>query len=110
MVPLSTTHQTAAIELKTSGRTTAAEQIESAIRNLSIRPKPDFSGAVDRATNAMECVLQDITGEKQMTLGDYLREHSDLSRPFEKSIGRPMGLCLQFRRKTWQGERRAEAR
>ena len=72
------TLQTADSELKASGRTTAAERIESAIRNLSIRPRPDFSGAVDRAANAMECVLQDITGEKQMTFGGYLNRYSHL--------------------------------
>jgi len=31
-----------------------------------------------RATNALECVLQDITGEKNMTLGDYLKHHPGL--------------------------------
>jgi hypothetical protein len=69
--------QTAQGELKASGRVTAAERIESAIRNLSLRPKPDFSGAVSHATGAMECVLHDITG-KGMTLGDYVKKRPDL--------------------------------
>ncbi|MBZ5724187.1 MAG: hypothetical protein LAP87_04255 [Acidobacteriia bacterium] len=46
------TVQIAPAELTAAGRTTAAERIESAIRNLSLRPKPDFSGAVERASNA----------------------------------------------------------
>jgi AbiJ N-terminal domain 4 len=71
------TVQIAPAELKAGGRTTAAERIESAIRNLSLRPKPDFSAAVERATNAMECVLQDIT-QKSMTLGEYIKARPDL--------------------------------
>jgi hypothetical protein len=67
------TVQVAEVELKAGGRTTAADRIASAIRNLSIRPKPDFSGAISHATGAMECVLHDITQES-MTLGDYIKK------------------------------------
>jgi hypothetical protein len=66
-------------ELKAGGRTTAAECIEDAIRNLSFRPKPRLGAAVSRATNAMKCVLHDITGEKKkIGFGDYLQSHPDL--------------------------------
>ncbi len=71
------TVRTAETELTAGGRTTAAECISKAIRNLSIRPKPDLSGAVSQATNAMECVFGDITS-KGRTLGEYLKYHSDL--------------------------------
>jgi hypothetical protein len=64
-------------ELKAGGRPMAAERISSAIRNLSIRPKPDLSGAMSHATAAMECVLHDITNDA-MTLGEYIKKHSDL--------------------------------
>lgn len=70
--------QVAETELKAGGRTTAAECIEDAIRNLSFRPKPRLGAAVGRATNAMECVLHDITGENKMGFGDYLQSHPDL--------------------------------
>jgi hypothetical protein len=72
------TVEVAETELKAGGRTTAAEGIEDAIRNLSFRPKPRRGAAVSRATNAMECVLQDITGEKKMGFGDYLQRYQDL--------------------------------
>lgn len=60
------TVQIALAELKAGGRITAASCIEDATRNLSFRPKPRLGAAVARATNAMECVLNDITGEKKM--------------------------------------------
>jgi len=72
------TVQTAEVELKDGGRTTAADCIEDAIRNLSFRPKPRLGAAVARATNAMECVLHDITAEEKMTLGDYLKRYPHL--------------------------------
>jgi hypothetical protein len=64
-------------ELRDGARTTAAERIENAIRNLSLRPKPDLSGAISHATGAMECVLHDIT-QQSMTLGDYIKKRPDL--------------------------------
>lgn len=64
-------------ELKESARITAAERIESAIRDLSLRPKPDLSGAISHATAALECVLHDIT-QRAMTLGDYIKKCPDL--------------------------------
>jgi AbiJ N-terminal domain 4 len=71
------TVQVAETELKSGGRTTAAECIEDAIRNLSFRPKPRLGAAVSRAMNSMECVLHDITGENKMGLGDYLQSYPD---------------------------------
>lgn len=71
------TVQLAGSELKAGGRPTAAERIANAIRDLSLRPKPDLSGAISHATAAMECVLHDMT-QKSMTLGDYIKNRPDL--------------------------------
>lgn len=72
------TVRTAEVELKGGGRTTAADCIEDAIRNLSFRPKPRLGAAVGRATNAMECVLHDVTGEEAMAFGNYLKCYPDV--------------------------------
>lgn len=68
---------TAVAELTASARPTAALFISRAIRSLSLRPKPDFSAAVFQATNAMECVLGEVTG-KSTTLGAYLKQEPAL--------------------------------
>ena len=70
------TVKTAVSELADGGRPTAADRIAKAIRNLSTRPTPDYSGAISHATGAMECVLHDLTGEKK-TLGDYLKRYQN---------------------------------
>jgi AbiJ N-terminal domain 4 len=82
--------QVAETELKAGGRTTAAECIEDAIRNLSFRPEPRLGAAVSRAMNAMECVLHDITGENKMGFGDYLQSHPDL---FPVVLQKPSAAC-----------------
>jgi len=66
--------ETALVE---EGRTTAAGRIKKAVQDLSARPKPDASGAVSHATGALECVLDDITGQS-MTLGEFLKRYPDL--------------------------------
>lgn len=71
------TVRVAEAELSNGGRTTAATRIGKAVQALSSRPTPDTSGAISHATSAMECVLDDITGQ-HMTLGDFLKRHSTL--------------------------------
>jgi hypothetical protein len=67
----------AVAQLQTAQRPTAADRIQSALRDLSVRPKPDTFGAISHGTSAVECVLHDITGE-DLTLGQYLKRHPDL--------------------------------
>jgi hypothetical protein len=74
------TVETAKAELSASGRTTASDRIRKALENLSVRPNPDYSGAISHTTGAMECVLHDITDET-MTLGKYLQSFPQLFAP-----------------------------
>jgi hypothetical protein len=69
--------KTAASQLAENQRPTAANHIQSAFRALSERPKANTPGAVFHATNAVECVLHEITGES-MTLSKYLDNFSGL--------------------------------
>jgi len=71
---------TAASSLRDSFRPTSANQIQSAIRALSERPKANTSVAVSQATNAVESLLNDITGEA-LTLGKFLDKHPKLFHP-----------------------------
>jgi len=72
--------ETAQAELERAKRITASQHIKRALHALSERPKPNTSGAVAHATNAVECVLNDITG-KSLTLGKYLDQHSGIFHP-----------------------------
>jgi len=66
--------------LDSANRPTAAGHVKSAMRALSERPKSNTSGAVAQATNAVECVLGEITGDA-LTLGKYLDRHPKQFHP-----------------------------
>lgn len=66
--------------LEKAQRPTAKGHIQSAITALSSRPTPNTSGAVSHATNALECVLGEVTGQT-MTLGKYLDKYPNLFHP-----------------------------
>lgn len=70
----------AASQLQKTLRPTAASHIQYAIKALSERPKANTPGAVSHATNSVECLLNDITGQA-MTLGQYLKKCPALFHP-----------------------------
>jgi hypothetical protein len=74
------TMKTAKSVLKKNTMPTAAEHLEFAVSALSARPEPNTSGAVAHATNAVECVLGEITGEKT-ALGDHLKKKPAIFHP-----------------------------
>jgi hypothetical protein len=72
--------KTAESHLNENQRPTAASHIKFAVKALSERPAPNTAGAVAHATSAVECLLNDITGQ-EMTLGKYLDKHPSLFHP-----------------------------
>ena len=59
--------------LSKTGRPTAAQEIRQALDDLSRRPSPDVTGAMQHAMAALECVVRDVTGDQKATLGDLLK-------------------------------------
>jgi hypothetical protein len=62
--------------LEEHGRPAAAREIHEALGDLSRRPKPDVSGAIQHAMAALECVASDLAGQSSDTLGELLKRHS----------------------------------
>lgn len=82
----------ASTELAESGRTTAANEIHQAIADLSRRPLPDITGAIQHALAALECVARDVSGDEKLTLGAILSRNpilvpSPLNQALEKMWG-----------------------
>jgi hypothetical protein len=67
--------------LRGQGRPTAATEIREAIRDLSRRPEPDATGAIQHALAALECVARDATGDPKSTLGSILQRNPTLVPP-----------------------------
>jgi AbiJ N-terminal domain 4 len=75
------TVRTAQTALETSNRVTATREVSEALQDLSRRPIPDVTGALQHAMAALECVARDITGNPRATLGEILKRHPDLFPP-----------------------------
>jgi hypothetical protein len=79
--------------LLAAGRKTAAAEIQKALQDLSQRPHPDLTGAVQHAMAALECVAADVCGEKGETLGQIVKRHPDR---FPPPIGSAVAMLYGF--------------
>lgn len=67
--------------LSTCGKPTAGAEIHKALTNLSLRPTPDLTGAVQHAMAALECIARDVCGDPKATLGELLKKNPGLLPP-----------------------------
>lgn len=90
---LDASFQRAVETLDATGHATASKELHEAWRDLSRRPNPDTTGAIQHATAALECVARDISGEKS-TLGKILNDHHDLFPvPLGKAVEQLWGFA-----------------
>lgn len=69
--------------LREAGKPTALTELKEAIRDISRRPTPDTSGAIQHAMAALECVARDATNDPKPTLGKLMQMHPGL---FPKAV------------------------
>jgi hypothetical protein len=90
--------------LEHAGRETAAHEIHEALRDLSRRPEPDVTGAIQHAMAALECVARDVCGEPRPTLGELLRRHPELlPAPLDQVVERAWGYASERGRHLREG-------
>jgi hypothetical protein len=98
--------------LAASARPTAGNEIHQALRDLSNRPQPDVTGAIQHALAALECVARDVTGDERATLGAILARHPELvPRPLDVALEKIWGFASEQGRHLREGRvpTRAEA-
>jgi hypothetical protein len=71
--------------LRAQGRATAATELHEALSDLSRRPQPEITGAIQHALAALECVARDVAHSKD-TLGHLVQRHPGLFPPPIDSI------------------------
>lgn len=64
-------------ELRSAGKNTTANELHEALRDLSRRPNPELTGAIQHGMAALECLSRDVTGSKD-TLGKLLGRNPNL--------------------------------
>lgn len=77
-----------------SGHITASKELHQAISDLSRRPSPDPTGAIQHAMASLECVARELTGDQKATLGDIMKRHGAiLPTPLDQAIVKAWGYA-----------------
>jgi len=90
--------------LVTGGQSTARNELREALHDLSRRPNPDITGAVQHSMAALECVARELSGDEKTTLGEIIRRHRDLiPRPLDEVIAKAWGYASENARHIREG-------
>ena len=95
----------ARVSLEQSGALTASQEIHEALHDLSRRPQPDATGAVQHAMAALECVAREEAGDRRATLGEILKMHRGLvPRPLDEALSKMWGYASESGRHLREGQ------
>lgn len=96
--------RTATTILDITGRITAKSEMHEALVDLSRKPEPDLTGAIQHAMVALECVARDICGESKATLGEIIKKHPNVvPRPLDDVISKAWGYASEMARHLKEG-------
>jgi hypothetical protein len=91
-------------ELNSSGLKTAQQELHEALMDLSRRPEPDLSGSIQHSMAALECVARKVTGNPKATLGEILKQSSDLiPKPLDDAVAKAWGYASEHARHIREG-------
>lgn len=65
-------------ELKKKHQQTSHREISLAISDISKRPDPDITGAIQHSMAALECLSREVTGDRNSTLGKLVNDNKTL--------------------------------
>lgn len=90
--------------LENAGLQTATTEIKEAIADLSRRPEPDVTGAIQHSLACLECVTREATGDRKATLGDLMRKYPDvIPSPLDQAITKIWGFTSEQGRHLREG-------
>ena len=88
--------------LKRTGRSAAAREVHEALRDISRRPEPDVTGAIQHACAAMGATARDVM-EDSSTFG-ALAKRLDLPRPLDSAAEKLWGYASNNARHGLEGQ------
>jgi hypothetical protein len=78
------------------GKSVAQSELHEALRDLSRRPNPDVTGAIQHSIAALECVARDVAGDTKSTLGDLIgRNQHLLPKPLGNAVEKIWGFTSE---------------
>ena len=90
--------------LEQQGLTTAHSELRESLRDLSRRPDPDMTGAIQHAMSALECVARGFTGDEKATLGKILSTNPNLlPKPLDEAVEKAWGYASERGRHLREG-------
>jgi hypothetical protein len=84
----------------------AASEFREAVADLSRRPKPDITGAIQHSLTGLECVVRSIVGNQKATLGELLKKEKEtlnLPAPIETILEKAWGHASEVGRHVREG-------
>ena len=88
-----------------STRGVARTELHEALRDLSRRPNPEITGAIQHAMAALECVAKDVTGHPSVTLGEWVKKNPNhFPQPLGTAIEKLWGYTSQYGRHVLEGK------
>lgn len=78
--------------LSNTGRSQAANELAEAVRDISRRPQPDITGAVQHAMAALEATARDVTGQPKPPLGKLVGS-LNLKPPLDAALEKLWGYA-----------------
>jgi hypothetical protein len=90
--------------LEETGRQTTSHEIHQALLDLSRRPMPDLTGAIQHALAALECIARDTSGDPKSTLGNILKGNPGLvPAPLDQAVEKAWGFASEYGRHLREG-------
>ena len=91
--------------LETAKLETAKTEIREAINDLSRRPVPDITGAIQHSLACLECVTREVTGDSKSTLGDLMKKHPGvIPTPLDQAVTKIWGFTSEQGRHLREGQ------
>jgi hypothetical protein len=91
--------------LETAKLQTAKTEIREALTDLSRRPEPDITGAIQHSLACLECVAREVTGDKKATLGELIKKHPNVvPKPLDAAIEKIWGFTSEQGRHLREGQ------
>jgi hypothetical protein len=84
---------------------TAKTEIREALNDLSRRPSPDITGAIQHSLACLECVTREATGDKKATLGELMKKYPGIiPSPLDQAVTKIWGFTSEQGRHLREGE------
>ncbi len=91
--------------LDTANLKTAKSEIREALSDLSRRPHPDITGAIQHSLACLECVARQYTGDMKSTLGDLMKKFPGaIPIPLDQAVSKIWGFTSEQGRHLREGQ------